>query len=98
MSRCMGAPDRGQHRGRLAAGAQRQQHVAGLAQGAHLAREAVGVGGIGRVGRRVGGVAGQRDGGQLGPLALEAADELRRELRASEADRPHRRPGSCRRW
>jgi hypothetical protein len=80
MSRACAAIDGREHRGRLAAGAQRQQHVAGLAERAHLAREAVGIDGTRRVGIRVGGVAGQGDGGQLGPIAFEAADELRGEL------------------
>ena len=81
----MGGFDRRQHRGGLAARAQDQQHVAGLAQRADLAREAVGVECIGRVGGGVGGIAGQGDRGQLGTIALEAADELRRELRRQKA-------------
>ena len=81
----MGSLDRGQHRRRLAAGAERQQHVARLAERADLARETVGAERLGGVGGRVGGVARQGDRGQLGPLALEAADELGRELRRQEA-------------
>lgn len=81
----MGRLDRRQHGGGLAADAQDQQHIAGLAQGAHLACEAIGAQRFGRVRGGVGGIAGQRDRGQFGAVALEAADELGRELRRQEA-------------
>ncbi len=76
---------RSQHRRRLPAGAQCEQHVAGLAERTHLSGKAIGVRSTGAVGLRVGGVAGQRDGTELGPLAFEAAHELRGELGRQQA-------------